>query len=253
MRKTLLIILILSLFACSNDAITDETVNTPTVTDEPIKEIKMAQGEIACIASGYIDVYTGEKMYASMGFIFDENDDIEDFQRGDLVKIEYYDEEKEDKTGKKSTFRYIENIEKTDIDYMYKNEYRIEDLVPFEIKEITYSICNGYDYDKVIESFTVEGEEVKMLLDGLNEIPLYSDANLVSCTGGINFKIKFIGVDGDECNILDHCEIKVEYNDDVKIYGYHYIGDNPKELYTVLNEYFDVDMSDIENRLFNAE
>ena len=60
-------------------------------------------------------------------------------------------------------------------------------------------------------------------------------------------------MDGDECNILDHCEIKVEYNDDVKIYGYHYIGDNPKELYTVLNEYFDVDMSDIENRLFNAE
>lgn len=112
MRKTLLIILILSLFACSNDAITDETVNTPTVTDEPIKEIKMAQGEIACIASGYIDVYTGEKMYASMEFIFDENDNIEDFQRGDLVKIEYYDEEKEDKTGKKSTFRYIENIEK---------------------------------------------------------------------------------------------------------------------------------------------
>ena len=54
MRKTLLIILILSLFACSNDAITDETVNTPTVTDEPIKEIKMAQGEIACIASGYM-------------------------------------------------------------------------------------------------------------------------------------------------------------------------------------------------------
>ena len=192
MRKTLLIILILSLFACSNDAITDETVNTPTVTDEPIKEIKMAQGEIACIASGYIDVYTGEKMYASMEFIFDENDNIEDFQRGDLVKIEYYDEEKEDKTGKKSTFRYIENIEKTDIDYMYKNEYRIEDLVPFEIKEITYSICNGYDYDKVIESFTVEGEEVKMLLDGLNEIPLYSDANLVSCTGGINFKILII-------------------------------------------------------------
>ena len=81
----------MSLFACSNDAITDETVNTPTVTDEPIKEIKMAQGEIACIASGYIDVYTGEKMYASMGFIFDENDDIEDFQRGDLVRIEYYD------------------------------------------------------------------------------------------------------------------------------------------------------------------
>ena len=50
MRKKLLIILILSLFACSNDAITDETVNTPTVTDEPIKEVKMAQGEIACIA-----------------------------------------------------------------------------------------------------------------------------------------------------------------------------------------------------------
>ena len=84
----------LSLFACANDAITDETVNTPTVTDEPIKEIKMAQGEIACIASGYIDVYTGEKMYASMGFIFDENsttiktNDYVDLKEGDLIEFQ---------------------------------------------------------------------------------------------------------------------------------------------------------------------
>lgn len=104
------------------------------------KEIETVECEMVGISGDMIYLKIKGQTYGSIDFIFDKSDDVSNFENGDLVEIKYYDEQREDFTGKKFIVNHLEDINKTEIDNMYKDGYKIGDLISFEVKMIKYSI-----------------------------------------------------------------------------------------------------------------
>ena len=123
--KTFLVLIVLCLLCgCQN------TNKVPTI--EKV-------GEVVVLQDNLLYVNPSDKL-GSYDFELDDVSLIDGYKLGDIVKIKFYAEEKEDKTGKKYNIYHLVSIEPAS--GFYEDGITLNDLIDFDVKEINVHYDN---------------------------------------------------------------------------------------------------------------
>ena len=166
-------------------------------------------GEIVVLQDNIIYVNSPEKV-GSYDFELEDVSLIDGYKLGDIVKIKFYEEEKEDLTGKKYKLYHLKSIEPSS--GFYENELSLNDIVDFEIEEIEINYGDeNYAY--------LDADANKLFLE-LSSVKFYKDfIHDVAC-GGQSFDIEIKG-NNKTVLIQDYEVITITLNGETSEYGYH--------------------------------
>lgn len=195
--KTFLILIVLCLLCgCQN------TNSVPTI--EKV-------GEVVVLQDNLLYVSTSDKL-GSYDFELDDKSLIEGYKIGDIVKIKFYAEEKEDLTGKKYNIYHLVSIEPSS--GFYEDEITLNDLIDFDVNEILVQ----YDNNDYLISIYDDG--TKELLSKWSDIKIYKDFIPVAGAGCIPFDFEIKG-DNKSIIIQDREYIEITINGETNKYAYH--------------------------------
>ena len=139
----------------------------------------------------------------SYDFELDDKSLIEGYKIGDIVKIKFYAEEKEDLTGKKYNIYHLVSIEPSS--GFYEDEITLNDLIDFDVNEILVQ----YDNNDYLISIYDDG--AKELLSKWSDIKIYKDFIPVAGAGCIPFDFE---IKGDNKSIIiqdrEYIEITID-------------------------------------------
>ena len=154
--KTFLVLIVLCLLCgCQN------TNSVPTI--EKV-------GEVVVLQDNLLYVSPSDKL-GSYDFELDDVSLVEGYKIGDIVKIKFYAEEKEDLTGKKYNIYHLVSIEPAS--GFYEDEITLNDLIDFDVNEILVQ----YDNNDYLISIYDDG--AKELLSKWSDIKIYKDLSLL--------------------------------------------------------------------------
>ena len=195
--KTFLILIVLCLLCgCQN------TNNIPTI--EKV-------GEVVVLQDNLLYVSPSDKL-GSYDFELDDKSLIEGYKIGDIVKIKFYAEEKEDLTGKKYNIYHLVSIEPAS--GFYEDEITLNDLIDFDVNEILVQYDNN---DYLISIYDYGAKE---LLSKWFDIKIYKDFIPVAGAGWIPFIVEIKGDDKTiEINDAEYIEITID--GETNKYAYH--------------------------------
>ena len=195
--KTFLILIVLCLLCgCQN------TNSVPTI--EKV-------GEVVVLQDNLLYVSPSDKL-GSYDFELDDKSLIEGYKIGDIVKIKFYAEEKEDLTGKKYNVYNLVSIEPSS--GFYEDEITLNDLIDFDVNEILVQ----YDNNDYLISISDDGE--KELLSKWSDIKIYKDFIPVAGAGCIPFDFEIKG-DNKSIIIQDREYIEITIDGETNKYAYH--------------------------------
>lgn len=195
--KTFLILIVLCLLCgCQN------TNSVPTI--EKV-------GEVVVLQDNLLYVSPSDKL-GSYDFELDDKSLIERYKIGDIVKIKFYAEEKEDLTGKKCNVYHLVSIEPSS--GFYEDEITLNDLIDFDVNEILVQ----YDNNDYLISIYDDGE--KELLSKWSDIKIYKDFIPVAGAGCIPFDFEIKG-DNKSIIIQDREYIEITMDGETNKYAYH--------------------------------
>lgn len=195
--KTFLILIVLCLLCgCQN------TNSVPTI--EKV-------GEVVVLQDNLLYVSPSDKL-GSYDFELDDKSLIERYKIGDIVKIKFYAEEKEDLTGKKCNVYHLVSIEPSS--GFYEDEITLNDLIDFDVNEILVQ----YDNNDYLISIYDDGE--KELLSKWSDIKIYKDFIPVAGAGCIPFDFEIKG-DNKSIIIQDREYIEITIDGETNKYAYH--------------------------------
>lgn len=195
--KTFLILIVLCLLCgCQN------TNSVPTI--EKV-------GEVVVLQDNLLYVSPSDKL-GSYDFELDDKSLIEGYKIGDIVKIKFYAEEKEDLTGKKCNVYHLVSIEPSS--GFYEDEITLNDLIDFDVNEILVQ----YDNNDYFISIYDDGE--KELLSKWSDIKIYKDFIPVAGAGCIPFDFEIKG-DNKSIIIQDREYIEITIDGETNKYAYH--------------------------------
>lgn len=195
--KTFLILIVLCLLGgCQN------TNSVPTI--EKV-------GEVVVLQDNLLYVSPSDKL-GSYDFELDDKSLIEGYKIGDIVKIKFYAEEKEDLTGKKYNVYHLVSIEPSS--GFYEDEITLNDLIDFDVNEILVQ----YDNNDYLISIYDDGE--KELLSKWSDIKIYKDFIPVAGAGCIPFDFEIKG-DNKSIIIQDREYIEITIDGETNKYAYH--------------------------------
>ncbi len=137
---------------------------------------------------------------------------IEGYKIGDIVKIKFYAEEKEDLTGKKYNIYHLVSIEPAS--GFYEDEITLNDLIDFDVNEILVQ----YDNNDYLISIYDDG--AKELLSKWSDIKIYKDFIPVAGAGCIPFDFEIKG-DNKSIIIQDREYIEITIDGETNKYAYH--------------------------------
>lgn len=195
--KTFLILIVLCLLCgCQN------TNSVPTI--EKV-------GEVVVLQDNLLYVSPSDKL-GSYDFELDDKSLIERYKIGDIVKIKFYAEEKEDLTGKKCNVYHLVSIEPSS--GFYEDEITLNDLIDFDVNEILVQ----YDNNDYLISIYDDG--AKELLSKWSDIKIYKDFIPVAGAGCIPFDFEIKG-DNKSIIIQDREYIEITIDGETNKYAYH--------------------------------
>lgn len=195
--KTFLILIVLCLLCgCQN------TNSVPTI--EKV-------GEVVVLQDNLLYVSPSDKL-GSYDFELDDKSLIEGYKIGDIVKIKFYAEEKEDLTGKKYNVYHLVSIEPSS--GFYEDEITLNDLIDFDVNEILVQ----YDNNDYLISIYDDG--AKELLSKWSDIKIYKDFVPVAGAGWTPFIIEIKG-DDKTIEIKDAECIEITIDGETNKYAYH--------------------------------
>lgn len=195
--KTFLILIVLCLLCgCQN------TNSVPT-----IEEV----GEVVVLQDNLLYVSPSDKL-GSYDFELDDKSLIEGYKIGDIVKIKFYAEGKEDLTGKKYNVYHLVSIEPSS--GFYEDEITLNDLIDFDVNEILVQ----YDNNDYLISIYDDG--AKELLSKWSDIKIYKDFIPVAGAGCIPFDFEIKG-DNKSIIIQDREYIEITIDGETNKYAYH--------------------------------
>lgn len=195
--KTFLILIVLCLLCgCQN------TNSVPTI--EKV-------GEVVVLQDNLLYVSPSDKL-GSYDFELDDKSLIEGYKIGDIVKIKFYAEEKEDLTDKKYNVYHLVSIEPSS--GFYEDEITLNDLIDFDVNEILVQ----YDNNDYLISIYDDGE--KELLSKWSDIKIYKDFIPVAGAGCIPFDFEIKG-DNKSIIIQDREYIEITIDGETNKYAYH--------------------------------
>jgi len=195
--KTFLILIVLCLLCgCQN------TNSVPTI--EKV-------GEVVVLQDNLLYVSPSDKL-GSYDFELDDVSLVEGYKIGDIVKIKFYAEEKEDLTGKKYNIYHLVSIEPAS--GFYEDEITLNDLIDFDVNEILVQ----YDNNDYLISIYDDG--AKELLSKWSDIKIYKDFIPVAGAGCIPFDFEIKG-DNKSIIIQDREYIEITINGETNKYAYH--------------------------------
>ena len=195
--KTFLVLIVLCLLCgCQN------TNSVPTI--EKV-------GEVVVLQDNLLYVSPSDKL-GSYDFELDDKSLIEGYKIGDIVKIKFYAEEKEDLTGKKYNIYHLVSIEPAS--GFYEDEITLNDLIDFDVNEILVQ----YDNNDYLISIYDDG--AKELLSKWSDIKIYKDFIPVAGAGWIPFIVE---IKGDDKTIIiqDREYIEITIDGETNKYAYH--------------------------------
>ncbi len=195
--KTFLVLIVLCLLCgCQN------TNSVPTI--EKV-------GEVVVLQDNLLYVSPSDKL-GSYDFELDDKSLIEGYKIGDIVKIKFYAEEKEDLTGKKYNIYHLVSIEPSS--GFYEDEITLNDLIDFDVNEILVQ-CDNNDY-----LISIYDDGTKELLSKWSDIKIYKDFIPVAGAGCIPFDFEIKG-DNKSIIIQDREYIEITINGETNKYAYH--------------------------------
>ena len=195
--KTFLVLIVLCLLCgCQN------TNSVPTI--EKV-------GEVVVLQDNLLYVSPSDKL-GSYDFELDDVSLVEGYKIGDIVKIKFYAEEKEDLTGKKYNIYHLVSIEPAS--GFYEDEITLNDLIDFDVNEILVQ----YDNNDYLISIYDDG--AKELLSKWSDIKIYKDFIPVAGAGCIPFDFEIKG-DDKTIEIKDAECIEITIDGETNKYEYH--------------------------------
>lgn len=195
--KTFLVLIVLCLLCgCQN------TNSVPTI--EKV-------GEVVVLQDNLLYVGPSDKL-GSYDFELDDKSLIEGYKIGDIVKIKFYAEEKEDLTGKKYNIYHLVSIEPSS--GFYEDEITLNDLIDFDVNEILVQ----YDNNDYLISIYDDG--AKELFSKWFDIKIYKDFIPVAGAGCIPFDFEIKG-DNKSVIIQDREYIEITIDGETNKYAYH--------------------------------
>lgn len=168
-------------------------------------------GEVVVLQDNLLYVSPSDKL-GSYDFELDDVSLIEGYKIGDIVKIKFYAEEKEDKTGKKYNIYHLVSIEPAS--GFYEDEITLNDLIDFDVNEILVQ----YDNNDYLISIYDDG--AKELLSKWSNIKIYKDFIPVAGAGCIPFDFEIKG-DNKSIIIQDREYIEITIDGETNKYAYH--------------------------------
>ena len=148
----------------------------------------------------------------SYDFELDDVSLIDGYKLGDIVKIKFYKEEKEDKTGKKYNLYHLVSIEPAS--GFYEDGITLNDLIDFDVNEILVQ----YDNNEYLIDIYDDG--AKELLSKWSDIKIYKDYIPVAGAGWIPFIVEIKG-DDKTIEIKDAECIEITIDGETNKYEYH--------------------------------
>ena len=195
--KTFLILIVLCLLCgCQN-----------TNSVQTIEKV----GEVVVLQDNLLYVSPSDKL-GSYDFELDDKSLIEGYKIGDIVKIKFYAEEKEDLTGKKYNIYHLVSIEPSS--GFYEDEITLNDLIDFDVNEILVQ-CDNNDY-----LISIYDDGTKELLSKWSDIKIYKDFIPVAGAGCIPFDFEIKG-DNKSIIIQDREYIEITIDGETNKYAYH--------------------------------
>ena len=168
-------------------------------------------GEVVVLQDNLLYVSPSDKL-GSYDFELDDVSLIDGYKLGDIVKIKFYAEEKEDLTGKKYNIYHLVSIEPSS--GFYEDEITLNDLIDFDVNEILVQ----YDNNDYLISIYDDG--TKELLSKWSDIKIYKDFIPVAGAGFIPFDFEIKG-DNKSIIIQDREYIEITINGETNKYAYH--------------------------------
>ena len=195
--KTFLVLIVLCLLCgCQN------TNKVPTI--EKV-------GEVVVLQDNLLYVSPSDKL-GSYDFELDDVSLIDGYKLGDIVKIKFYAEEKEDKTGKKYNIYHLVSIEPSS--GFYEDGITLNDLIDFDVNEILVQYDNN---EYLIDTYD---DGTKELLSKWSDIKIYKDYIPVAGAGWIPFIVEIKG-DDKIIEINDAECIEITIDGETNKYAYH--------------------------------
>lgn len=168
-------------------------------------------GEVVVLQDNLLYVSPSDKL-GSYDFELDDVSLIDGYKLGDIVKIKFYAEEKEDKTGKKYNIYHLVSIEPAS--GFYEDGITLKDLIDFDVNEIIVQ----YDNNEYLIDIYDDG--ARELLSKWSDIKIYKDYIPVAGAGWIPFIVEIKGDDKTiEINDAEYIEITID--GETNKYAYH--------------------------------
>lgn len=168
-------------------------------------------GEVVILQDNLLYVSPSDKL-GSYDFELDDVSLIDGYKLGDIVKIKFYKEEKEDKTGKKYNLYHLVSIEPAS--GFYEDGITLKDLIDFDVNEILVQ----YDNNEYLINIYDDG--AKELLSKWSDIKIYKDYIPVAGAGWIPFIVEIKG-DNKSIIIQDIEYIEITIDGETNKYSYH--------------------------------
>lgn len=168
-------------------------------------------GEVVFLHDNILYVSPSDKL-GSYDFELDDVSLIDGYKLGDIVKIKFYKEEKEDKTGKKYDIYHLVSIEPSS--GFYEDGITLNDLIDFNVNEILVQ----YDNNEYLIDIYDDG--AKELLSKWSDIKIYKDYIPVAGAGWIPFIVEIKG-DDKTIEIKDAECIEITIDGETNKYEYH--------------------------------
>lgn len=195
--KTFLVLIVLCLLCgCQN------TNSVPTI--EKV-------GEVVVLQDNLLYVSPSDKL-GSYDFELDDVSLIDGYKLGDIVKIKFYAEEKEDKTGKKYNIYHLVSIEPSS--GFYEDEITLNDLIDFDVNEIIVQYDNNEHFIDIYD------DGAKELLSKWSDIKIYKDFIPVAGAGWVPFTIEIKG-DDKSIEITEGEYVEITIDGETNKYAYH--------------------------------
>ena len=168
-------------------------------------------GEVVVLQDNLLYVSPSDKL-GSYDFELDDVSLIDGYKLGDIVKIKFYAEEKEDKTGKKYNIYHLVSIEPAS--GFYEDGITLNDLIDFDVNEILVQ----YDNNEYL--INIYDDDAKELLSKWSDIKIYKDYIPVAGAGWIPFIVEIKG-DNKSIIIQDIEYIEITIDGETNKYSYH--------------------------------
>ena len=168
-------------------------------------------GEVVILQDNLLYVSPSDKL-GSYDFELDDVSLIDGYKLGDIVKIKFYAEEKEDKTGKKYNIYHLVSIEPAS--GFYEDGITLNDLIDFDVNEIIVQ----YDNNEYLIDIYDDG--ARELLSKWSDIKIYKDYIPVAGAGWIPFIVEIKG-DDKTIEIKDAECIEITIDGETNKYAYH--------------------------------